>query len=61
MNGRWAMLGVVGCLVPEVLGYSDWVQAPTWVRLFFVLPSFGLRVLGIGRRKSDILWHRSAL
>jgi len=24
------MLGVVGCLVPEIIGYADWVQAPTW-------------------------------
>jgi light-harvesting complex I chlorophyll a/b binding protein 1 len=30
MNGRWAMLGVAGALVPEVLGLGDWWSAPLW-------------------------------
>lgn len=30
MNGRWAMLGVVGSIVPEALGFGDWVEAPNW-------------------------------
>ena len=33
MNGRWAMLGVAGALVPEVLGLGDWWSAPLWVSL----------------------------
>ena len=31
MNGRWAMLGVAGAVVPEILGFGDWYQAPLWV------------------------------
>eukprot|EP00210_Caulerpa_lentillifera_P002439 g2337.t1 len=30
INGRWAMLGVAGAIIPEALGYADWVQAPNW-------------------------------
>jgi Chlorophyll A-B binding protein len=33
MNGRWAMLGVAGAVVPEVLGLGDWWSAPLWVSL----------------------------
>lgn len=36
INGRWAMLGVAGALVPEVLGQGDWYNAPLWVRLSFL-------------------------
>ena len=41
MNGRWAMLGVAGALVPEVLGFGDWWSAPLWVSL---LPACCLRL-----------------
>jgi Chlorophyll A-B binding protein len=30
IHGRWAMLGVVGCLVPEILGLGNWFEAPLW-------------------------------
>ena len=30
VHGRWAMLGVVGCLLPEILGFGDWFEAPLW-------------------------------
>ena len=41
MNGRWAMLGVAGAVVPEVLGLGDWWSAPLWVSL---LPACCLRL-----------------
>lgn len=28
INGRWAMLGVAGCLLPEILGFGNWIEAP---------------------------------
>ena len=42
MNGRWAMLGVAGAVVPEVLGFGDWWSAPLWVSL---LPASGVTLL----------------
>lgn len=30
IHGRWAMMGVVGVLVPEALGYGNWVEAQQW-------------------------------
>lgn len=30
-HGRWAMLGVAGCLAVELLGYGNWYDAPLWV------------------------------
>lgn len=30
LHGRWAMLGVAGAIIPEALGYADWVHAPDW-------------------------------
>ena len=30
VHGRWAMLGVVGALLPELLGFGDWFEAPLW-------------------------------
>ncbi|GBG65310.1 hypothetical protein CBR_g50349 [Chara braunii] len=30
IHGRWAMMGVVGVLVPEALGYGNWVDAQQW-------------------------------
>lgn len=32
MNGRWAMLGIAGCIGQEALGFGDWYDAPLWVR-----------------------------
>lgn len=31
INGRWAMLGVVGSLVVEILGLGTWYSGPSWV------------------------------
>ena len=30
VHGRWAMLGVVGCLLPEIMGLGNWFEAPLW-------------------------------
>lgn len=31
LHARWAMLGVTGMLITELLGLGDWVEAPKWV------------------------------
>lgn len=30
INGRWAMLGVMGMLGVEALGYGNWMESPLW-------------------------------
>jgi len=30
VHGRWAMLGVAGCLAVELLGFGNWYDAPLW-------------------------------
>ncbi|KAI8475169.1 MAG: light-harvesting protein of photosystem I [Monoraphidium minutum] len=30
IHGRWAMLGVAGCLAVELLGFGNWYDAPLW-------------------------------
>eukprot|EP00803_Ostreobium_quekettii_P001165 evm.model.scf_1801.4 EVM.evm.TU.scf_1801.4 scf_1801:24369-26356(+) len=32
INGRWAMLGVVGSLTVEILGLGNWYTGPSWVK-----------------------------
>ena len=32
LHGRFAMLGVAGCLAVEVMGLGNWLEAPLWVR-----------------------------
>nr|Q36718.1 RecName: Full=Chlorophyll a-b binding protein 1B-20, chloroplastic; AltName: Full=LHCI type I CAB-1B-20; AltName: Full=Light-harvesting complex I 20 kDa protein; Flags: Precursor [Hordeum vulgare] len=49
VNGRWAMLGVAGMLIPEVLTKAGLMNAPEWLRLpgketYFASSSTALRV-----------------
>lgn len=30
IHGRWAMMGVAGCLAVELAGQGDWFDAPLW-------------------------------
>ena len=30
IHGRWAMMGVAGCLAVELFGFGDWFDAPLW-------------------------------
>ena len=30
IHARWAMLGALGCILPDALGYGNWLEAPNW-------------------------------
>ena len=45
-HGRWAMLGVVGCLVPELLASTGEAQLPAWYDAGAAVNSGSLDYLG---------------